>query len=258
MKTHRYVDAIIVVAAVALLVGSLMVRRMTLAASRLDVVRECPGLCMLRCTTVSYQKEAITQAEFDEFLSFVSSCPNYALSAYPELITHWETCRENDAARWRDIDSSTYPLSPDVSLRRDVNLLILALYVRSRPPPSFQRACRDGRIQIAQASDPRVRAILLTFLATERSQAKVGAPSPNDAALTSPAATQEFGVLTDDPEKLLGEARRAFPGYFYSYTAGVVRCTTQMSTSTVSSDSALRLLADAEHLLDTGIRAYWE
>jgi hypothetical protein len=216
-------------------------------ASREALARStCPGLvCPLRCSEKQSSLSDVDQDRFKAMVGLISKLPTFNLSSYSKLIQHWELVRE---LVWMPSDrrSELIPIEAlsdaNAVRRRDLSLLVEGAYLRAQPPPSYQRAVTNdynskSRSIVAGdhwstplldpdwASNPRVRAILHTFLASEMVQVSLGqvisrnqAPPPD----------------TERRARSVKNALLADPGYFYAQTSAAL-----LSTIDASGDESM-------------------
>src|SRR6185436_8230518 len=149
-------------------------------------------------------------------------------------INHWKIVAQSQWDRLLEVES---PFEIEWPNRRKADLAILcrALWYRSLPPPSYHVAWEDGSLRQGFAFDPRVRAILQTFLATEDLQISL------NRLLVAPSEQHDLKV---EAQEALHSAMSLYPGYFYAASAASIL---MASDKPESADAAKA----AQHLLDT-------
>jgi hypothetical protein len=147
-------------------------------------------------------------------ITFISGIPTFSLRSYRDLINHWEIVRETlwqpNAERLQQPPMFTAPTDASAVYKEDLSLLVRATYLRSLPPPSYQRAYDHKIIDFTLATDPRITAILQTYLATESTQVALG-----QTVTTHPP----FRGEPVNRRQLLYQAICHYPSYFFAWSA---------------------------------------
>lgn len=216
-----------------------LVPRCSTNSPRAVARRTCVARCPLNCTS-ALRENLFDNDALSSLITMATSMPSRSIGLHRPLVDHLELVRE--------LYSTQGPHLPEQArVHRDVDTLILALYLRSLPPPSLQAGLERGHLALPSSRDPRVRSVVATLLATEELQRTLanGKLPARETSLSSVLNRLEHSSLE-------------YPRNFFASAAWVVAAHEGTQSDSPDIENDLTALASTEVLQNRLVSALYD